>query len=90
MQPTQIIGIAAGICTGLSLLPQLIKIRKEKKANSMSPATLIFLLVGLAGWIIYGTLRDDYPVIITNLLSFVTNLWIICLSIKYKRRAVTH
>ena len=31
MDKTQLIGIIAGICTGISLLPQLIKIIREKK-----------------------------------------------------------
>ncbi|MBO9657698.1 MAG: SemiSWEET transporter [Chitinophagaceae bacterium] len=86
MESEQIIGIIAGTCTGVSLLPQLIKIKKEKKANGMSTGMLIVLLAGLTGWIIYGIMRTDYPVIITNSFSLVMNIWIICLSVKYKRR----
>jgi MtN3 and saliva related transmembrane protein len=44
---SQYVGIVAGILTGVSLLPQLIKIIKEKKANSISFGMLAVLLAGL-------------------------------------------
>ena len=81
---SQYVGIAAGICTGVSMLPQLIKIIKEKKAENLSYVMLFVLLLGLGGWIWYGILKDDYPIIITNSFSFIVNVLIIIFSIKYK------
>jgi len=78
------IGIAAGVCTGISLLPQLIKISKEKKADDISFGMLGVLLAGVAGWVWYGFLKKDYPIIITNGFSFLVNIAIIILSIRYK------
>jgi MtN3 and saliva related transmembrane protein len=86
MVTEQLVGIIAGICTGLSLLPQLIKIKKEKQAEGTSTVMLITLLVGLGGWIVYGVMRTDYPVIFTNAFSFMINIWIMVLSAKYARR----
>lgn len=80
----QYVGIAAGILTGISLLPQLIKIVKEKKANSISFGMLFVLLTGLCVWIVYGILKQDYPIIITNSFSLVTNVVIVILTRKYK------
>ena len=71
---SQVIGIAAGICTGVSLLPQLIKIIKEKKAEDISWIMLFILLTGLAGWVWYGLLKQDYPIIITNSFSILVNI----------------
>ncbi|MGZ8556953.1 MAG: SemiSWEET family sugar transporter [Chitinophagaceae bacterium] len=82
---TQVIGIIAGICTAISLLPQLIKIIKEKKAEDISYFMLFILLAGLAGWVWYGVLKEDYPIIITNSFSFLTNTAIIFLTIKFKK-----
>jgi len=81
---SQYVGIGAGIFTALSLLPQLYKIVKEKKADSISYFMLFILLTGIAGWIWYGILKTDYPIIITNCFSFLLNLIIIGFSIKYK------
>ena len=80
------VGIGAGICTAVSLLPQLIKIIKEKKANDISYVMLFVLLAGIAGWIWYGILKEDYPIIITNSFSFIVNVLVICFSIKYKQK----
>ena len=81
---SQYVGIVAGILTGVSLLPQLIKIIKEKKANSISFGMLAVLLAGLCVWIVYGILKKDYPIIVTNSFSLLTNIVMVVLTIKYK------
>jgi len=78
------VGIGAGICTALSLLPQLIKILREKKADDLSYGMLGVLLVGLLGWVWYGILKTDWPIIITNSFSVAVNVLIIIFSFKYK------
>ena len=82
---SQFVGIGAGVCTGISLLPQLIKIIREKKAENISWGMLIILLCGLIGWIWYGFLKKDYPIIITNAFSLMVNLFIIYFSLRYKK-----
>ncbi|NTS42223.1 SemiSWEET transporter [Flavisolibacter sp. BT320] len=85
MDWTQAIGLFAGICTASSLLPQLIKTIKEKKADDISKTMLFVLLTGVATWVVYGVLRHDLPIIITNSFSFLLNIIMIFLRIKYKR-----
>ncbi len=82
---TVYIVIGAGIFTGAAMLPQLIKIIKEKKADDISYFMLIILVVGLAGWIWYGIRKDDIPVICTNLFSLLVNLLVLVFSIVYKK-----
>ena len=81
----QYVGIDAGVLTGISLLPQLVKVIREKKGESVSLLMLVVLLAGLSGWIWYGILKNDYPIIVTNAFSFLTNLAIIILSLHYSR-----
>jgi MtN3 and saliva related transmembrane protein len=85
-QLSQYVGIASGILTGVSLIPQLIKVVREKKSESVSTGMLIVLLAGLSGWIWYGILKKDYPIIITNAFSLLTNISILILSSIYSRR----
>jgi MtN3 and saliva related transmembrane protein len=80
------IGIAAGVFTAASLLPQLVKIIREKKANDISVSMLLILMAGLMLWIFYGILKKDLPLIITNSFSLVLNALIIIFSLKYKKR----
>ncbi len=80
------IGVLASIGTGLSLLPQFIKILKEKKCESVSVVWIVVLLLGLCLWIWYGVLRKDLIIIISNAFSVVVNLGICVLMLKYKER----
>ena len=80
------IGIFAGICTCTSLMPQLFKIIKAKKAENISYWMLFILLTGVGTWIWYGFLRDDLPIIITNSVSFLINTLVIIFTIKFKQR----
>ena len=84
MSYTGFVGIAAGVCTAISLLPQLIKIVREKKADNISWFMLFILIAGLALWIWYGILKKDLPIIITNSFSLLVNLLIIYFTAKYK------
>jgi MtN3 and saliva related transmembrane protein len=83
---TEIVGIFAGICTSISLLPQVIKLLKHKKAEDISLFYLIILFIGLALWIWYGFLREDLPIIVTNGFSLILNGIIIVLGVRFKKR----
>jgi len=80
------IGIGAGVLTGISMLPQLVKIIREKKAKDISFVMLIVLLTGVGGWIWYGILKEDYPIIVTNSFSFIVNLLVIGFSVLYRKK----
>jgi MtN3 and saliva related transmembrane protein len=86
MNWTQVIGLFAGICTASSLLPQLIKTLKEKKAGEISKMMLFVLMTGVATWIVYGVMRNDLPIIVTNSFSLLLNITMIFLRIKYGKK----
>jgi len=81
----QVTGITAGCITALSALPQLIKIFKEKKVEDISLWTLIVLITGLGLWTLYGFLKDDIPILATNLFSLLINVMLVFLRLKYKQ-----
>jgi MtN3 and saliva related transmembrane protein len=85
MNWTQVIGLAAGILTASSLLPQIIKTVREKKAEDVSLIMLIVLQAGLVLWIVYGIKREDLPVIATNSFSLVVNCIMVVLRLRYRR-----
>ena len=84
MEADNIIGIAAGVCTCVSMVPQLIKIIREKKAENISYVMLLVLMAGLAIWVWYGINKNDWPIIVTNSFSFVVNMLILGFTFKYK------
>ncbi len=82
----QFIGIAAGIFTSVSMLPQLIKTFKEKKVEDLSLVMILVLMGGIGCWIYYGILRKDGPVIYTNSFSFLLNSILLVLRFKYAKK----
>lgn len=86
MTVTEIIGLAAGVLTASSLIPQVIKTLKEKKAEDVSLMMLFVLQAGLILWIIYGVKREDFPIIITNCFSLLVNITMVILGIRYKKK----
>jgi MtN3 and saliva related transmembrane protein len=84
MSVVKIVGVTAGIFTGASMLPQVIKMLKEKKASQVSIFMLLILIAGLGLWIWYGFLKGDWPIIVTNLFSLILNLVMIFLRYKYR------
>ncbi len=84
---TEWVGIAAGVFTSASLLPQLIKLLREKKAHDISLFFLLTLLIGLALWVWYGIIKNDIPIIATNSFSIVVNTLMIIYGIRYKRES---
>ncbi|HVK97962.1 MAG TPA: SemiSWEET transporter [Flavisolibacter sp.] len=83
---TQIVGLIAGLLTASSLLPQVIKIVKDKSAEDVSPGMLVVLMLGVASWIVYGILREDLPIIITNSFSLLLNITTQVLRYKYTKK----
>ena len=71
---THIVEIIAGVLTGTFMLPQLIKVIKEKKVDEISILMLAVLITGITLWIIYGVIRNDMPLIVSNTFSLCVNL----------------
>lgn len=80
------IGITAGILTACSMLPQILRTLREKKASEISPFMLIILIAGTGLWSYYGLLRHDTPIIATNLFSCFLNSLMLFFRIKYRNR----
>jgi MtN3 and saliva related transmembrane protein len=82
----QIVGISAGVLTSSSLVPQLIKMIKNKEAEDVSAIMLIVLILGIALWIVYGIMKSDLPIIVTNSFSFLINSLMIFFRFKYAKK----
>jgi MtN3 and saliva related transmembrane protein len=83
MSTIQIVGIVAGVLTSVSMIPQLITMVKKKEAKDVSIVMLLVLMAGLSLWAVYGFMREDAPIIVTNCFSFVVNVVVLTLRIKY-------
>jgi len=79
-----ITGIAAGVLTAISMMPQVFKTIKTKEAENVSPVMLIILIAGVSLWIVYGCIKKDWPIILTNSFSVLVNSTMLFLRWRYR------
>jgi MtN3 and saliva related transmembrane protein len=79
-----ILGVSAGIVTTLIFLPQVIKTWKEKSAKDISLLMFVIAAINDVMWIVYGLLKDDLIITLTNSVVLVMALTMISFKLKYK------
>jgi MtN3 and saliva related transmembrane protein len=63
------IGIAAGIGTTISFLPQLVKVIRSGSTDGLSHSMFLIHTSGVSLWIVYGIIGRDLIVITFNAMS---------------------
>lgn len=81
---TDLIGLAAGIFTASSLIPQVYTTIKKKEVKDISSFMLFVLLAGNGLWAYYGFIKDDLPIVLTNCFSVSMDLVMLYLNYKYR------
>ncbi|NJI72622.1 SemiSWEET transporter [Sphingobacterium kitahiroshimense] len=79
-----LIGITAGILTSISMLPQLLKVIKEKTVEDLSLPMIIILITGLSLWVWYGIIKNELPIIISNAFAVLVNLFLLSYYLRFK------
>jgi len=81
-----ILGIVAGILTSVSMIPQLIKVIREKNVEDISLLMLLVLISGLSLWVWYGFEKDELPIILSNAFAVLVNISLLCCYIMYNKK----
>lgn len=81
-----VIGTIAGILTSVSMIPQLIKVLKEKDVENLSWGMIAVLLTGVSLWVIYGIMKNELPIILSNGFSILVNTILLIYYFKYKEQ----
>lgn len=79
-----IIGTIAGILTSISMVPQLVKVIKNKDVENISWRMITILLCGVSLWVVYGILKTEWPIILSNAFSVLVNATLLFSYFKYK------
>jgi MtN3 and saliva related transmembrane protein len=64
---------ASGIFLGLGAVPQAIKIFQKKSARDIAPLSYWIAEIGSIIWILYGLELHNLPIVIPNILGFLTS-----------------
>lgn len=76
-------GVAAGLCSMTSFVPQIVKIVREQDASSVSLRMYVVTIVGFACWVAYGLLSDAWPIVAANSVCLVLTIAIFVLRLRY-------
>jgi len=79
MNPTELLGLAAGALTTIAFVPQVLKIWKSKHAHDISLATFAIFSSGVALWLVYGLRIGSWPIILANGATLLLALLILLL-----------
>ena len=80
-----IVGTAATVCSALSFLPQVLKVRRQG-GHDLSAAMLALLLSGAGLWLAYGILNGATAVIVTNIAVMILVSAVAILKVIHDRR----
>lgn len=81
-----ILGIIAGFLTSVSMIPQLVKVIREKNVEDISLLMLLVLISGLSLWVWYGFVKDELPIILSNLFAVLVNISLLICYIMYNKK----
>lgn len=80
-----ILGLVAGGITSVAMLPQLLKIWKEKNVDDLSLPMILVLVTGLSLWVWYGFLKDELPIILSNSFAVLVNVALLISYFKFRK-----
>ena len=87
MHLPSLIALAAAFCTTISYFPQLKKCWDTGSAGDLSLKMFSILAVGIALWVVYGSLQADLVIVVANITSFALLMGILWFKLRERRRS---
>ena len=78
-----IIGYVAGTCTTLAFLPQVIRTWTTRSTEDISLGMFCLMVFGIALWLFYGVVTEDWPLIIADGFSLFLAAMILLMKIRF-------
>lgn len=79
------IGMAGGILTTLSFVPQVVKTWKSRRTRDISLSMFLSFTLGVLLWLVYGLMIGAWPVILANLVTLLLVGIILYLKLKHRK-----
>jgi MtN3 and saliva related transmembrane protein len=77
------IGVLAALLTTLCLVPQALKIAREREARAISLPSTMLSALGVLLWLVYGVAIADVPLIGSSAATFAISATILALKIRH-------
>ncbi len=77
------VGVAAGLCSMASFVPQIVKIWRERDASNVSLRMFAVSASAFTLWSIYGWLQQSWPLVAANVVCLTLVLTIVGLRLRF-------
>lgn len=84
MELVTAIGFTAGALTTVAFLPQLQRTWRTRSAHDVSLAMLLTFTTGVLLWFVYGFLVQSWPIVVTNVVTFLLTAAILVLKLRFR------
>jgi MtN3 and saliva related transmembrane protein len=81
MNFTDYIGSFAATCTTIAFIPQAIQSYRTRDLSGISLPMYGIFTTGVALWLVYGLLKQDWPIIVANTITVALSAMILILKI---------
>jgi len=82
-----LVGVGAALCSMTSFVPQIVKIVRERDADSVSLRMYAVTVTGFSLWSAYGVMIASWPVAAANLVCLGLSATILALKWRFSRDA---
>jgi len=82
-----VVGFIAGFCTAVAQFPQAYKIIKTGDTHSISVGMYFVMNFGISGWLLYGILLSNWPMILSNGICLIPSLYILYITVRNLNRS---
>lgn len=77
MDSTTIIGLVSAFLTTGAYVPQAVKTWRTRRTSDLSLSMFTMVFLGTVGWLSYGLLKNDLPIILANAITLGTSFVIL-------------
>ncbi|MGE0512889.1 MAG: SemiSWEET family sugar transporter [Hyphomicrobiaceae bacterium] len=82
-----LVGSVAAICTTFCNVPQVIKVFRTRETEDLSLKMLLLLNSGLALWIVYGFIKDDWIIYTANMIGISLTGYLLAMKLAARLRS---
>lgn len=80
---TSWVGFAAATLTTVAFVPQVLHTLRTRDTRGISLAMYSTFTAGVALWLVYGLLRNDAPIIISNIIVLLLSAAVLVLKLRH-------
>lgn len=84
MEAESIVGYAAAVLTTVSFVPQAWSTFRTRDVSGISLAMYSLFTLGVAAWLLYGAMRQDWPIVVANGVTLALAATVLAMKLRYR------